>query len=130
VRALKIAGALTAGYGVLSIAKPGLLAKQLKQTDVLGNPQAGAVVASQTVGVRDLVSGLSLVLLPAGKARTAAIVARVAFDVSDAVLWPQALPDPAVQKKIRAVGLAWGGLCAAAFLHTTLADASHKRNSA
>ena len=129
MRALRIVGLLTAGYGAASLAKPGLLAQQLKQTDVLGEPQPAALAVAQTVGVRDLVSGLSLVLLPPGRTRTAALVARVAFDVGDALLWPQVLPDPGVQKRVRAVGLGWGGLCALAFAHTTVSDAARRRRT-
>lgn len=114
MRALKVMGLLTTGYGVLSVAKPGLLARQLRLPDVQGETQQGAVVASYTAGVRDIASGLSLVLLPPGRTRACAIVARVLFDVGDGLLWPQAVADPKVQRKIQVGALGWGGACALA----------------
>jgi hypothetical protein len=122
MRALKVMGLLTTGYGALSIAKPGLLARQLKLPDVHGETQQGAVVASYAVGVRDIVSGLSLVLLPAGRTRALAVAARVLFDVGDGLLWPQAIADPKVQKKIQVGALGWGGACALAGAASGLAS--------
>ncbi|MGH3745458.1 MAG: hypothetical protein ACRDTP_11410 [Mycobacteriales bacterium] len=126
MQALKVVGLVTAGYGALSLAKPDLLARQLKLTDAPGGPNSGAVVASYAVGVRDVASGLSLVLLPAGRARTLAVAARVLLDVTDGLLWPRAVTDPKVQKKIQAGALGWGGVCALAGVASGVA--SHRRS--
>lgn len=125
MRALKVVGLVTAGYGALTVARPDLLARQLKLPDVLGETQQGAVVASYAVGVRDIASGLSLVLLPAGRLRAVAVAARVLFDVSDGLLWPRAVSDPATQRKIQVGALGWGGACALAGLASGIA--SHRR---
>ncbi len=122
MRALKVVGLATAGYGALSIARPGLLARQLDLPKEAGATQQGAVVASYAVGVRDVVSGLSLVLLPAGRTRALAVAARVLFDVTDGLLWPRAVGDPKTQKKIQVGALAWGGACAAAAVATAVSS--------
>ena len=48
------------------------------------DPPASAKLLSTTFGVRDLVSGLTIVAAPAGRPLQAALAARVAFDAGDA----------------------------------------------
>jgi succinylarginine dihydrolase len=109
----RITGGLTAAYGVVSLAAPGLLARQLKQTDVLGVTPPGLVILSRVLGVRDLGSGLAMALLPPGRRRTIAVAVRVGFDLTDAAVFIAALPDPAVRRKVGAVAVGWAALCAA-----------------
>ena len=42
---------------------------------------------------------------------------RVAFDLGDAAAFGTLLPTPGARRKIAAVALAWGGLCAATLPH-------------
>lgn len=114
MRALRILGLATAGFGALSLAKPQIPARLLGQTDASGEPQSGAVMTAHVAGVRDLLSGLSLLLLPAGKARAAAVVTRVAFDVGDGLLLPRSVADPRMQRALRAGAFGFAGACALA----------------
>lgn len=114
MRALRVLGLATVGFGALSLAKPEIPARLLGQTDPSGAPQSGAVMTSYVAGVRDVVSGLSLLLLPAGKLRAAAVVARVAFDVGDGLLLPRSIPDPRTQQALRTSAFGFAGACALA----------------
>lgn len=114
MRALRVLGLATVGFGALSLARPEVPARLLGQTDPSGVPQSGAVMTSYVAGVRDVVSGLSLVLLPAGRLRAAAVVARVAFDVGDGLLLPRSVADPRTQRVLRTSAFGFAGACALA----------------
>lgn len=109
-------GGLTAAYGLLSMARPGLMARQLRQTDAIGATPPAMAILSPVLGVRDLASGLAMLTLPAGRRRDIAVALRVACDLSDALIFTAALPDPGVRRKVGAVAVGWGALCAAAGL--------------
>ncbi len=111
-------GLLTAAYGVSAILRPQTLARWTG----LGDPAApGAAVRalSVTVGVRDLCSGTAIVLAPPGRPLRAALLARAAFDVGDAVVFGTLCPTRRARITIAAVAAAWGALAAAAALRAT-----------
>ncbi|HEX7354947.1 MAG TPA: hypothetical protein VF288_08970 [Mycobacteriales bacterium] len=124
MRVLRTLGLVTAAFGGLSIAAPQLVARPLRLTDAQGGLQPGVAVACSAIGVRDVVSGLSLALLPPGRARAAAVGTRVAFDVTDALVVSRRL-DPAARRGLQVAGLAWGGACLLAGLGSAVAARRH-----
>ncbi len=109
----KITGGLTAAYGLLSIAAPGILARQTRQLDAIGIPSPGIVISSRLFGIRDVISGTAMVVAPPGRARNLAVALRATFDLTDGIVFARALPDPAVKRKVFAVAAGWSLICAA-----------------
>ena len=101
-------GLLAAAYGVSAIARPDIIRRhgELADTDAVR-------LLSTIVGIRDLVSGVLIVVAPAGGPLTGALAVRVAFDMGDAAAFGTLLPTRRARRKIAAVALGWGALCAA-----------------
>ncbi len=112
-RAIRIFGGLTALYGVSALVTARPLTKHGELGDPADPPPA-AKLLSTTFGVRDLVSGLTIVAAPEGCMLRAALAARVAFDAGDAVGFGLMAPTPRARKKIAAVAGAWAALGALA----------------
>ncbi|WP_370944753.1 hypothetical protein AB5J62_37345 [Amycolatopsis sp. cg5] len=105
-------GLLTAGYGVAVLARPQLLAKPCALTEADGSVPVSVAALARAAGVRDLASGVALALAPAGGPLRLAVALRTAADLSDAVLFGLALPNPTTRKRAAAGAAAWGVLCA------------------
>ncbi|MFD1146582.1 hypothetical protein [Saccharothrix hoggarensis] len=103
-------GAATAAFGAALVVRPELMTGP---TGLRATPGLRTVV--RAVGTRDLVSGLAMVLAPAGRPLRVALAARVATDASDAVVFGSALPTAAARRKSALVTLCWAALCAAAW---------------
>lgn len=110
----RIIGGLTTAYGLYTLARPHSLARaagvEPGDRDALRHHRN----LGWAIGGRDLVSGAAMVLATPGKSLRAAITARVACDLGDAVgfgLWA----SPRSRAKVIAVATGWGLLCAAAF---------------
>jgi hypothetical protein len=114
----RIFGALTALYGVSAILMPGVIGRHGGYRG-WESRESGVRLLSAVVGVRDVVSGVAIVLAPRGDALLAALAARVAFDLSDAAAFGRLLPSPAARRKIAAVAGAWGALAAVCTLFAT-----------
>ena len=114
----RVMGVLTAAYGVSVLARPDLLAKPSGRTEADGTVSEGVAVVTRALAARDAASGLAMVFAPAGPALRTAIAVRVGSDISDAVLLGLALPDKDKRRKVVAVALLWGALCAASALTT------------
>jgi hypothetical protein len=97
----------------MSLLRPRVMARQTRQLDVLGLVPPGMVMVSQVIGVRDVISGLSMVVLPAGRSRTVAVALRSTFDITDGLIFRRALADPALKRKVSVVAIGWGVVCAA-----------------
>lgn len=95
-------GIATAAFGVLELAKPDLWSKP---TGIVG-PSPAMRAWHHTLGVRDTVSGLALVLAPAGGPLRAATLFRIVSDLSDAVGFGLNAPDG--KSRAKAVGAAVG----------------------
>ena len=95
-------GIATAAFGVLELAKPDVWSKP---TGVVG-PSPAMRAWHHTLGARDVVSGLALLLAPAGPALRAATLFRIASDLSDAVGFGLNAPD--ARHRAKAVGAAVG----------------------
>lgn len=105
----RIIGALTLAYGVYTLARPDSLRQAAQLEDA-----PGTAVLARSIGVRDSLSGLSLIFAPSGSALRAAVVARVAADASDVVAFGIAAP-PSVRRKAMAIAGAWATVCLAAY---------------
>ena len=110
----RILGALTAAYGAYTFARPHSLMRiaGLEPPDLPVSQQRKAL--GRAIGARDLASGASMMLTPAGMAMQGAIMARVACDLGDAIGFGLAVP-PQFRFRVVAVAAGWGLLCAAAF---------------
>jgi len=95
-------GLATVAFGALEFAKPDLWAKP---TGITG-PSPAMRTWHQTLGARDLVSGLAMVAAPAGPALRAATLFRIVSDSTDALAF--GLNAPTTQLKVKAVGAALG----------------------
>lgn len=116
-RRARTIGLLTAAYGVSAILRPQTLARFTG----LGDPAApGAAVRalSITIGVRDLCSGVAIVLAPRGRPLRAALVARATLDGGDAIVFGTLCPTRRARVTIAAVAAGWGALAAAAAMRT------------
>ena len=110
----RLLGGLTAVYGAYTFARPHSLMRAvgLEPRDLPGSQQRPGL--GRAIGARDLVSGASMMLAPAGTALQAAIMARVACDVGDTIGFGLAAP-PRLRFRVVAVTAGWGLLCASAF---------------
>jgi hypothetical protein len=114
----RVFGLLTALYGVSAILAPGVIGRHGGYRG-WESRESGVRLLSAVVGVRDLVSGVAIVVASRGDALLAALAARVVFDLSDALAFGTLLPSPAGRRKIAAVAGAWGVLAAVSALFAT-----------
>ncbi|MDG3010834.1 hypothetical protein G4X40_11810 [Rhodococcus sp. D2-41] len=104
----RILGALTATYGVAVAAEPALLLRPTR----LGEDRAHLILA-RLVGLRDTVSGLTMVVAPSPSALRVAVAVRVTSDLCDTVVLGVALRGRPQRSKTVAVTAGWALLCAA-----------------
>jgi hypothetical protein len=102
-----VMGSLTAGYGVLELVKPDLLARQTEMTPAHPVIAARLRRVSRLMGARDVVSGGALALARTRTQRRVATAVRAAFDVTDGVVLTSTLPRPAPTGKILAITGGW-----------------------
>jgi hypothetical protein len=98
----RVLGVSTIAFGALEFAKPDLWAKP---TGITG-PSPAMRTWHQTLGARDLISGLAMVIAPAGPALRAATLFRIVSDSTDALAF--GLNAPGAGLKAKAVGAALG----------------------
>ena len=111
----KILGGLTAAYSVAVLVSPKVLAGPTELASG-GRVTRGVGALSRAVAARDLASGLAMVLAPTPQAQRTAIAVRVLSDLGDTVVFGPSLPSASARRKAAAVGVLWGGLCAASVL--------------
>jgi hypothetical protein len=109
-RVTQAMGAVTAAYGGFVIAAPRVFARQLGY-DGPGEPSSAVRIVCASLGARDVVSGVSMIVAPPGKARWAALGARCVADLSDAVVFGTLLPSHKARTKVAFVAAGWGVLC-------------------
>jgi hypothetical protein len=102
-------GLTTVATGVLELAKPDLWARP---TGVEG-PSPAMRTWHHTLGTRDVISGLAMLLAPAGPALRAATLFRIVSDVTDAIAFGINAPDAARRGKAAGIALGYGALNAA-----------------
>ena len=98
----RVLGVATIATGVLEFAKPDIWAQP---TGIVG-PSPAMTTWHQTLGARDVLSGLAMTLAPAGPALRAATLFRIASDATDAVAF--GINAPTAQLKAKAAGIALG----------------------
>ena len=104
----RIFGAVTAAYGVSALWTAAPLTRHAELGDP-ANPPAAARLLSATFGVRDLISGMTIVAAPSGRSMQAALAARVAIDAGDAVGFAVLAPTRRARVKIGAIARCLGG---------------------
>ena len=95
-------GAATVAFGALELAKPDLWSAP---TGIAG-PSPAMRAWHHTLGARDVVSGLALLLAPDGGPLRAATFFRIASDLTDAVGFGLNAPDAG--RRAKAIGAAAG----------------------
>lgn len=103
----RLVGVLTLLYGISALVTPRPIARHVELDDP-ASPGPATRLLSGTVGVRDIVSGIAIVLAPAGAALAAALGARVAFDAGDALLFGRLSPTSRARRKVAAIAAGWG----------------------
>jgi hypothetical protein len=98
----RVLGVSTIAFGALEFAKPDLWAKP---TGIAG-PSPAMRTWHQTLGARDLISGIAMVIAPAGPALRAATLFRIVSDSTDALAF--GLNAPTTRLKGKAAGAALG----------------------
>jgi hypothetical protein len=111
----RVVGLLTALYGVSAVLKPDVIARHGELASPSDRRSAVALL-SVTIGIRDLVSGIAIVLVPAGGLLLAALGARVVFDAGDAAAFGSLLPTRFARRKVAAVAVGWGAISALAMI--------------
>lgn len=95
-------GVATVATGVLEFARPDLWAKP----SGIAGPSPAMRTWHQTLGARDVMSGLAMTFAPAGPALRAATFFRIASDASDALAF--GINAPEARLKVKAAGIALG----------------------
>ena len=107
----RIVGILTALYGLSAIVRPEVIARH-GELDDPAIRRSGVALLSGIVGVRDLVSGVAIVVAPSGGILLAALAVRVTFDAGDAALFGSLLPTRQARRKFAVLASGWGGVSA------------------
>ena len=101
----RIVGVLTAVYGLSAIVRPEVIARH-GELDDPAIRRSGVALLSGIVGVRDVVSGVGIVVAPSGG------ILRVTFDAGDAALFGSLLPTRQARRKFAVLASGWGGVSA------------------
>lgn len=107
----RIVGGLTAAYGAYTFIRPDSLGRAagLRPRDEPGTPTGRAL--GRLVGARDVLSGIAMAIAPVGAPLTAAVIARVACDTTDAIGLGLSV-RPASRLKVIGVTAGWALLSA------------------
>jgi hypothetical protein len=106
-------GALTAAYGLTTLARPEVLTRP---SGLGEGPSTPVGILVRAVGVRDIANGMAMALAPAGPAQQVAVGARIASDLGDALVWGLSQPDRDARRKTIAVAVGWAALNAVGLL--------------
>jgi hypothetical protein len=109
----RLMSAATASYGVYALVSPRHLGNALTADPV---EQAEYDVLARTYGARDLTVSAVGLLARNGEAVTAAMVVRIASDLSDCVLLSLQAKDSTARAKVLGVTLGWAALNLAALV--------------
>lgn len=107
-------GALTAAYGLYTLARPQSLIRATELTEKIGPASERGRRLGQLIGTRDTLSGLALIAAPKGGRLQAAVAARVAADLIDTIGFGWAVPSHA-RVKVLAVTTGWAAVCASSW---------------
>jgi hypothetical protein len=113
-KAPRLLGALTLAYGAAVATRPQVLTRPAGlETASRTSPRARRV--ARAIGMRDVVSGATMLLAPAGRPLQRAVAARVVCDLGDVAGF--GLASPGARNKAKAVGAAagWALLCASSW---------------
>ena len=102
----RVLGVTTIATGVLEFAKPDLWAKP---TGISG-PSPAMRTWHQTLGARDVISGLAMTFAPAGPALRAATLFRIVSDATDAFAFGINAPTAPLKAKAAGIALGYGAL--------------------
>ena len=120
VQPARVFGAMTSAYGVSALWTAGPLTRHGELGDPRDPPPAARLL-SATFGVRDLLSGLTIVAAPRGRPLQAALAARVVIDAGDALGFALLAPTARARVKLGLVAGVWAAVAAgvlAAELHS------------
>ena len=102
----RVLGVATIATGALEFAKPDLWAKP---TGIIG-PSPAMRTWHQTLGARDVLSGLAMTFAPTGPALRAATLFRIVSDATDAFAFGINAPSARLKAKAAGIALGYGAL--------------------
>jgi hypothetical protein len=102
----RVLGVATIATGALEFAKPDVWAKP---TGIVG-PSPAMRTWHQTLGARDVISGLAMTFAPAGPALRAATLFRIVSDATDAFAFGINAPSGRLRAKAAGIALGYGAL--------------------
>jgi hypothetical protein len=105
--------AATTTYGIYALAEPRHLGRFLRSKE---RQQQDFDLLAQTYGARDLAIGTLGMLGRSERTVTAAMLARIAFDVSDGLLLSRQTEDEETRTQILGITFGWAALNAAALV--------------
>lgn len=107
----RILGLLTLGYGAYTALRPTSLINAVRLEPPLDAQSSKGRALGTAIGVRDTVSGISMLVAPPGPALIGAVAIRIGCDLADVAFFGRVAPSDA---KIKVVGVAaaWALLCA------------------
>lgn len=100
----RVMSAATAGYGVFALARPDHLGKALEAPSAR---RPAFDLLAYTYGARDLPVSAVALTATSPSVVTAAMVLRIAGDLTDAAILGLGTSDPKVRRKVLAVTLGW-----------------------
>ena len=106
-RPARVLGAVTVVYSVAIIIAPKLLASPSGLTGPAGKTSPWVALLIRSIGARDIVSGLAMLLAQPGASLRAACLARAGADTADAALFGSTLKTPGARLKIGGFAGAW-----------------------
>ncbi|MDA8371429.1 MAG: hypothetical protein M0026_16415 [Nocardiopsaceae bacterium] len=119
MRLARFLGAVTIGFSAAIIARPRLMADPSGHTGPDGRVPRDTRQLMAAIGVRDMAIGALMLGAPTPAAMRAAVLARVASDVGDLVVFGIGLPRPEQRLKVGVAAAGWAAVCAYSLRHIT-----------
>ncbi|WP_046468339.1 hypothetical protein [Allosalinactinospora lopnorensis] len=113
----RLLGAATIAFSTAFIVRPRLIAGPSGHTGPDGRVPRDTRLLMNAIGVRDIAIGAAMMCAPNGPALRAAVAARVASDLGDALVFGFGLPERAQRLKIAAAAASWAAVCAYSVRH-------------
>ncbi|MDT0303719.1 hypothetical protein [Streptomonospora wellingtoniae] len=108
----RLLGAVTIAFSAAIIARPRLMARPSGHAGPDGQVPHDIRLLMYAIGVRDMALGALMLCAPGPAAMRAAVAARIASDLGDAVVFGTGLPRAEQRLKVGAAAAGWAAVCA------------------
>ncbi|GAA4900827.1 hypothetical protein [Streptomonospora salina] len=110
-------GAVTIAFSAAIMARPHLMAGPSGHTAPDGSVPRDTRLLMYAIGVRDMATGALMLTAPGPAAMRAAVAARVACDIGDALVFGTRLPLRRQRLTVGAAAAGWASVCAYSLRH-------------